>query len=229
MKAILFSVLIIILSFGLYKVGKQVDFFKSIPSTKDLPAPYNSIPTVLPFDPHGWYYNGYPMKQLFNKNPQIKTVIEIGSWLGASTRHIAQLLPENGKVYAVDHWNGSLEHQSGNFAWHESLPCLYEQFLSNVIRAKLTHKIIPVRMSSLEASKVLQVTPDMIYIDAGHDTESVLKDLETWFPFVKGHGILCGDDYHWPTVAAAVDQFAIAHHLRVEVASNNIFWRLQEN
>lgn len=144
------------------------------------------------------------------KSNGIKIVIEVGSWLGASTRHIASLLPSGGLVYAVDHWLGSAEHQQGQIFWNPALPHLYEIFLSNVIHAGLTEKIIPIRMESLEAAKQLNyVRPDLIYIDAGHETDAVLADLNAWYPYVQGHGILSGDDWGWSTVRNAVVAFAL--------------------
>lgn len=195
-------------------------------SNSDLPEPYSQLDEVLPFDPQGWYGNKRPMKRLIAEN-EVKVVVEVGSWLGASTRHIAQCLPKNGKVYAVDHWLGSAEHQPGQPFWREDLPKLYEQFLSNVIHKKLTHKIIPVRMASVDAEKALSdLKPDLIYIDAGHETEAVYQDLTIWFPHVQGHGILCGDDWSWPSVRKAVEQFAEEKQLTIEAESP--FWLLSE-
>lgn len=186
-----------------------------------LPAPYSELETVLPFNPQGWYSNRKQMEAVFKEN-KIKTVVEVGSWLGQSTRHIASLLPKQGKVYAVDHWLGSVEH-TGN----DLVPTLYEQFLSNVIHAGLTDKIIPVRMESLMAAQYLFGTPvDLVYIDGAHDAESVLKDLEAWYPYVRGHGVLCGDDWTWPGVKQAVKTFAKKH--RLEIYHKKAFWRLIE-
>ena len=52
-------------------------------------------------------------------------------------------------------------------------------------------------MASVEAARTLKVKPDLIYIDATHDFTNVMHDLIIWYPFVKGHGVLCGDDYYW--------------------------------
>ena len=161
----------------------------------------------------------------FAKKHNVKTVIEVGCWLGASTRSIARLIPEDGKVYAIDHWKGSAEHQTVHA---HKLPTLYEQFLSNVIHEKLTHKIVPIRKSSLEAAQECKVMPDLIYLDASHDEKSVYEDLVAWWPFVKGRGILCGDDY-WRSgdpVGKAVRRFAKENGLRVE--GYRWFWVLWE-
>lgn len=195
-------------------------------SQQPLPKPYNELTQVLPFDNHGWYGNKKEIKNLIQNN-DIKVVIEVGSWLGKSTRHIAGLLPKNGKVYAVDHWQGSFEHQPGHDEHGKNLSQIYDQFLSNVIHAKLTDKIIPIRMPSLVAEKHLSdVTPDLIYIDASHEYESVYQDLCAWYPHVKGHGILCGDDWAYSEVQKAVEKFAEENHLIIEVKSP--FWRLRE-
>ncbi|MBM3208509.1 MAG: class I SAM-dependent methyltransferase [Chlamydiae bacterium] len=192
----------------------------------DLPYPYNEVQPVLPFNNHGWYNNrSYIEKLVEEVNPTI--VVEVGSWIGLSTRHIASILKQpNAKLYAVDHWLGSAEHQIGQFAYMPFLDKLYEQFLSNIIRANLTHIVVPMRMSSLDAVKIFPATPDLIYIDAGHDYESVYKDLLAWYPLVRGHGVLCGDDWWWDSVRKAVEDFARDNSLKI-FAENN-FWRLIE-
>ncbi len=195
-------------------------------SQENLPEPYNTV-KLLPFDNHGWFVNG-PQLEALIKNHPIKVVIEIGSWLGASTRFIAWNLPKDGKVYAVDHWLGSEEHQPGQPAHLPVLPVLYEQFLSNVIHEKLTGKIIPIRMKSLDAAQYLQpIAADLVYIDASHDTASVLADLNAWYPFVRGHGYICGDDWIWPPIQLAVEQFAKEQGLTIEASGN--FWCLLDD
>ena len=36
---------------------------------------------------------------------------------------------------------------------------------------------------------------DFIYIDASHDTNSVLRDIVAWFPKLKKNSVMCGHDY----------------------------------
>lgn len=195
-----------------------------------LPSPYNELKEVLPFNPHGWYGNGAWIEKLMTQN-KINTVIEVGSWLGCSTRHIASLLQPNGKLYAVDTWEGSIEHHQ-NQEWNSMLPTLYHQFLSNIVHAQLTDIVIPMRMTSLSAAKVLQESlsaVDMVYIDAAHDTESVLKDLEAYWVFIKKDiEILCGDDWGWETVRAAVHQFAQKYNLTIYADHNFWFFKKED-
>jgi len=180
-----------------------------------IPPPYEGI-EVMPFNGAGFYSNSGAIESLFQV-VKPKTVVEVGCWLGQSTMHIATLLPKGGKLYAVDHWLGSLEHQPGQSFWNPVLPTLYQQFLSNVIHAGLTDTIIPVRMSSLEASEFLKgLRPDLVYIDGSHDFESVYADLKAWYPFVAGHGVLCGDDWGYPDICNAVNKFAEENGLEVK-------------
>lgn len=195
-------------------------------STKNLPEPYNQLTEILPFDDHGWYSNGYQIEMLMKNNP-IKTVIEVGSWLGKSTRHIASLLPQDGVVYAVDTWLGSIETDS----YVDKMPTLWVQFLSNVVHVHMIDKIIPVKQDSVLAASYLNqlgVKPDLIYIDAAHDEVSVYNDMKAYWPFVANHqGILCGDDWSWQSVRKAVTRFATEHKLSVYAMGN--FWIVAED
>src|SRR6266852_6085497 len=82
---------------------------------QELPEPYNQV-EILPFHSHGFYSNAQQLEALIRMY-NVKTIIEVGCWLGTSTRHMASLLPASGKVYAVDHWKGSAEHQPGQTYW----------------------------------------------------------------------------------------------------------------
>ncbi len=192
--------------------------------SNDLECPYAQLQNVLPFKDHGWYANGEWIKRLMENN-KITTAIEVGSWLGLSTRHIASLLQPNGKLYAVDTWEGSVDHYN-NSEWIEMIPTLYEQFLSNMIHEKLTNIVIPIKMTSLKAAKFLleKITKvDLVYIDAEHDTYSVLHDLDSYWPYIKNNrGILCGDDWWHDPVKVAVRIFAEFYKLTIYASDN--FW-----
>ncbi len=215
MKRVLF--LLAIFSFNLNAAQEQ------------LPPPYNQVEELLPFKRHGWYLNAVPMEK-YLKDLNAKVVIELGSWLGLSTSHIATVLPEDGVVYAVDHWAGTHEYEH----LKHMLPTLYQQFLSNIIHANLTHKITPMKMTTLEAVKVFLeegIVPDLVYVDACHDEASVYEDISAYYPLIKGHGVICGNDWGWGhdlPVRKAVTRFARENRLRIEI-HHNWFWVLHED
>ncbi len=181
---------------------------------------YDSI-NLLPFDPHGWFFNSDQLVEIC-ETLQPKTVIEVGSWLGASTRFIAELIPAEGKLYAVDTWLGSDEQA------HKKDPRLhriYQIFLSNVVHAGLQNKIIPVRMTSMEAAEALSVKADLIYIDASHKTQDVYNDIIAWSMHLNSDGVICGDDWAWSSVRIAVQKAAI--ELKQQIVAEDNFWRLK--
>lgn len=186
-----------------------------LPLHADLPEPYCLI-NDLPFDDHGWFLNAEPLTELIDaKHPHL--VIEVGSWLGCSTRFLAEKIEADGKVYAIDTWRGSIEHQKD-----PRLSNLYQIFLSNVKHAGLTEKITPVRMDSLEAANALNIQADLIYIDASHDTKSVYNDIIAWDKHLTNDGVLCGDDWRIQTVRIAVKKAAKELHYKVHSHGN--FW-----
>lgn len=201
--------------------------FANVEAEMKLPVPYDKA-ELLPFRPEGFYANATAMEQIFaEKTP--KVIVEVGCWLGVSTMHMGSMLPVGGVIYAVDHWLGSIEHQPNQPFWSPILPKLYDQFLSNIIHAELTDKIIPVRMSSLEASIYLSgLKADLIYIDASHDYESVYADLYAWYPLIKDGGTFCGDDWHHPPIKQAVYQFADEQNLKVVVPPKSNMWILKD-
>ncbi len=193
---------------------------------KDLPFPYSSLTTLRPLMDHGWYSNAPQLHTLMQMHP-VYTIVEIGVWLGKSAMDLARHLPDGGVLYAVDHFQGSQEHQIGASSWHPCVHFLYEQFLSNVIHNQLTDTIIPIPLTSAQAAPFLShIQPDLIYIDASHDTDSLYQDLVLWYPRVAHTGILCGDDWCWESVRKAVRRFASEHQLMVVFQEN--FWQLIE-
>jgi GR25 family glycosyltransferase involved in LPS biosynthesis len=213
---------------------KVSDSSRKYLSIQELPEPYNQLSEILPFNNHGWDSNANHMQMIVDKF-QPKIVVELGSWLGKSTCHIAKLLPKDGKVYAIDHWLGSQDHQNSlTTDVQKLLPVLYEQFLSNVVHEYLTDKIIPWRMTTDEAAQKMRSEKrkiDLIYLDASHDEMSVYNDLCNWYPFVRKSGVLCGDDWSrgkgFP-VRKAVKRFARENRLEI-INLGSSFWYLQKN
>jgi hypothetical protein len=148
-------------------------------------------------------------------------VIELGSWLGLSTRYIADRAP-NAVVVAVDHWRGSPEHHR-HPEWRAMLPRLYETFLA--LCWEYRGRIVPLRMTTLEGLRTVAefgLEPALIYVDAEHSAEAVTAEVELarrLFP----RAVLVGDDYDWPGIAPAVCDAARRHGLALETLGTR--WR----
>lgn len=217
-----------IMRFFLFALACTLSIFSYVKADNySFPDPYPEVYyNIKPLPPlvHGWHRHEKQVKDIFAKK-QIQTVIEVGVWLGNWTLYVAGFLPDNGKIFAVDHWKGSPEHQQPGFFENTLLPTLYQQFLSNVIFYGFTNKIIPVRMDSLQASAKLnnlKIKADLIYIDAGHDYNSVLNDIAAWYPLLNEGGVFCGDDWNLGDVSKAVRAYQTQKGLRLCVEGE--FW-----
>jgi len=188
---------------------------------KRLPEPYRSL-TLLPFDGHGWIEppNQRGLAQLLTER-DVAVAVELGSWLGRSTRWIAGHLPPDGRLYAVDTWAGSPEMR-GARECEDRFPSLYQQFLSNIVHAGLASTVIPVRMTTEEAARALAVCPDLVYVDACHDEAAVYQDIMAWQGKLAPNGVLCGDDWRLEGVQRAVRRAAAALDKTVHCDDN--FW-----
>lgn len=157
----------------------------------------------------GWFRSETQEKLLeLIEEHDIKTVIEVGSFVGKATAFFAKHCDH---VFAVDTfkmWPEGMENGDAQQFGYD----FYEQFLFNMRDEGVLDKITPVRMTSREAAEEVFNTPvDLIYIDASHDYESVKEDIGLWAPFAGK--IICGDDYdeNWPGVKKAVDEFFYPH------------------
>jgi hypothetical protein len=62
------------------------------------------------------------------------------------------------------------------------------------------------------AERILDDSLDFLHLDATHEREAVIQDLEAYWPKVRSGGIISGHDYNdLYTVKEGVDEFAAAH------------------
>lgn len=186
--------------------------------------PFLNFPDSLyQVDTQGWNsQHPYLSRAIDVARPKI--IVEIGVWKGGSTLFMAEHLRRlelDAVVIAVDTWLGSWDHWI-NPTWRAQLsflngyPNFFYKFRNNVKSLKLENYVVPFPLDSLNASetlKFLQIQPDIVHIDAGHDYRAVKADIESWWPLLKPGGFLIGDDYHrevWPGVCQAFDEFAVA-------------------
>jgi hypothetical protein len=74
------------------------------------PWPEQRPDDAAPGEEAGWLGAGSEVMLAQSLSAKTKLVIELGAWLGLSTRYIADAAP-NATVVSVDHWKGSAEHQ----------------------------------------------------------------------------------------------------------------------
>ena len=132
---------------------------------------------------------------------------------------------DGGKVYAVDTWLGTPGHR-GEIN-DPRLSYIYQLFLSNIHYMGLDDRVIPLRMSTVEALKALNhVTADLIYLDAGRECERVYQDIINWSEHLRCDGIICGAEFREPGVRDGVLKAARELGKEVESDYKGFFWRL---
>ena len=125
-----------------------------------------------------------------------RAIIEVGSYMGRSTR----ALGDNtlGKVWAVDNWYGPVEMDIPD------RDKLYEKFRANVSDLLDKGTLNTVNGDSVLSSRLFaDQSADMVFIDASHDKDSVMNDIQAWARVLKPGGLLCGHDAHLEGVKEA--------------------------
>lgn len=142
--------------------------------------------------------------QLASDLPENAQVIEVGSWMGASTCFIAGgLKGARAKVFAVDNFQG-LSTCGEDAAWYNrhfrklGAHSTLEIFRENFAALGFTPRSEPVVSDSLAAAQKLEAmrgAVDFIFIDGDHSYAACQADIAAWTPYVKRGGVIAFHDF----------------------------------
>ncbi len=110
-------------------------------------------------------------------------IVEIGSYLGKSTVHLAQA---GETVYAID-------PHKGNFSGGRT-GSTKKQFLFNLERENVRAFVKPIIKTSKEASKTWTKPIKFVFIDGLHDKNHALEDFQLWSPYLISGGMVAMHD-----------------------------------
>lgn len=154
-------------------------------------------------------------KQIFPKCENNLTIIEVGTWKGASAfKMISACGEKTCKMYCVDTWLGSIEHYDTIERDDDGFPCIFKDFWNNVKQRGYENIITPVTLPSQDALEYFtdrEIKADVIYVDAAHDFKNTLEHLRGYWKLLKKKGsVMIVDDFHddWYGVKGAVQIFA---------------------
>jgi hypothetical protein len=120
--------------------------------------------------------------------PRRNCVVEIGSYLGASSCFLAAgISKRDGRVYCIDTWS--------NDAMTEGPKDTYSAFLANTKPYRTT--ITPLRSRSENAASLVVEPIDLLFVDGDHSYEGVSGDLRSWLPKLNPNAWLLLHDYGW--------------------------------
>ncbi len=156
----------------------------------------------------GFFYDiqGFTLMLLAEHGPGLGAVVEIGSFKGKSTCWLAKgaKAARREKVFAIDHFTGSPEHQKGmpiEDADVAASGSTFETFQRNIASMGVADYVVPIVASSEEAVKAWSTPIRLLFIDADHSYEASKLDFDLWAPYVVPGGLIALHDIgEWPGV-----------------------------
>jgi predicted O-methyltransferase YrrM len=164
----------------------------------------------------GWFNMEEQYLELLNATPEGGTFVELGCYKGKSTSFIGVEIHKQKRdinFFAIDSFQGATNSTDENeVKAYDGISEIEEAYTKNVL--PIGNKIKTIVSLSHEASQYFDdKSVDVIFIDAGHSREAVMKDIEAWLPKMKPNGIMAGHDYTaWEGVNQAVTEVFGAPH-----------------
>lgn len=156
---------------------------------------------------------GAALRTLATAVPDDLAIVELGSYKGMSTAHLATGAKEGrgAHVWAVDPWDlpGNPYGKHGY-----SAPIVRDEFERQLRGLRLWSRITPIRAFATDAAASWTGPKvGLLYIDADHAEASVRADAQAWAPHLAEGHVLAFDDLDTPRnpgVRVVVDELAAA-------------------
>ena len=106
----------------------------------------------------------------------------------------------------------------------EAVNDLLKKFKDNASLIKGNSNII---LKKIDMSKI-----DYVFLDGGHDYQTVKNDLDCCIEVIVNGGTVLCDDYdlsYAPGVKKAIDEFSLEHGLKCSILCNNRFAKIEKN
>lgn len=176
----------------------------------------------------GWVGDNPTYRMALDRAQDGSKFVEVGVYLGRTAAFMAVEIINRGlknvRFDAIDNFQG---------VWTVNDPyaaqAMYEACIENL--RPVRNQVNLIKGESLDiVSNYEDNSLDFVFIDASHDYDSVMADLEAWYPKVKNGGLFAGDDYmqNWPGVIKAVDEFSNKHGVVAKPVPNSYHWYIEK-
>ena len=160
----------------------------------------------------GWFNMENQYLELLDNVPEGGVFVELGAYKGKSTSFIVteiNNLNRNIKFHTIDTFegdSGSNDEEEIEAYRKVNVSKMFDEFSENTKHLKEHFNVIVGK--SDESSKFFEDNSvDVIFIDAGHSYDAVIRDIKSWLPKIKDGGIMSGHDYiNWSGVNTAVNE-----------------------
>tara|TARA_B100000900_G_scaffold64837_1_gene50078 strand:+ start:478 stop:1146 length:669 start_codon:yes stop_codon:yes gene_type:complete len=193
---------------------------------------------------HGDFF----LQQVKTKKPKI--FLEIGVFHGVTARNICELLYQIHKgdfkyigldLFAVTDENKSEIIPKTNFS--NPLKNIYFRYIKKQdpysvaavedLLKKFKNNVHLIKGNSNKILKNIDMSKiDYVFLDGGHDYDTVKNDLNNCIEVVNNSGTILCDDYNLsyaPGVKKAIDEFVEKNNFYCEIMLNNRFAKIEKN
>ena len=182
------------------------------------------------------------LKEVFNKKP--KSFLEIGVFHGVTARNVCELLYKihrnDFKYVGLDLFEKSDENKfevipSTNFK--NPFKKFYHQYItrqdpysieavSNLLK-KFKNQVHLIQGNSNQVLKKMDMSKiDFVFLDGGHEYNTVVNDLNSCIDVLKFNGSILCDDYNLgsaPGVKKAIDEFVKNNNFKCKIICDDRF------
>ena len=170
--------------------------------------------------------------QLLKKLPKNAICAEVGVYQGELSQCILNKTNPK-KLVLIDAWSTQVMKDNSDVQNSFTQEKFDQMYLNVLTKLQKYDNVEIIRKNSIDAMKFFSDAYfDWVYIDASHEYQDVLDDLEIALIKVKPGGIIAGDDYvnapnKWgDDVIRAVNDFSAKHSLHVKLINDQFMIKL---
>jgi len=188
---------------------------------------------------YGWFDFQDIYRKFVREAPEDSLIMEIGSFVGKSTIHLATEIQNSGKnikLFSVDIFPklSSNKNEDITKIYYDSGVdkfdgYLYPLFIENIMESGVYNHIIPVHMNIFDFIKPFSDESFFaIFLDADHEYDTTKKAMHKLWKKVKIGGYLGGHDYlcpKWGGVKKAIDEFAVENNISLKIIGTSFLMK----
>tara|TARA_B100000929_G_C15447035_1_gene399910 strand:- start:251 stop:847 length:597 start_codon:yes stop_codon:yes gene_type:complete len=189
------------------------------------PKPFNFLNNI--------FVSAQSLIHVINMHGKDLIGIEVGTGEGANLCTLIQNCQNIKKLYGVDPYlpygDYIREKYDGETLWQEfsqkHLDFLKNRCYLNIANCQYTDKLELIEKKSIDVCKEFSDEYfDFIFLDAYIDEESVINDLENWYPKLKRGGLFSGHDIECDMIEDNVLKFAKKHNKEASIFNSCWAW-----
>ena len=188
------------------------------------------------------------LSEIIKKKP--KTFLEVGVFHGVTARNVCELLNsihnKDFKYIGLDLFEESDENKNEiipNTKFSNPLKRIYFQYIKRLnpyskeavqdLLTKFKENVYLIKGNSNKILKEINMSKiDYVFLDGGHDYNTVSNDLNCCKEVARNGGTILCDDYdlgYAPGVKKAIDEFTNKNKFKCEIMWNNRFAKIEIN